>query len=284
VTQDSLHSYLVTQLPASADPLAESAAAHATEVADFLFNQLLSVVERRAPELVPLLAEQCEGCPAELETGTLQILGIWLQLLSIAEQNAAMRRRRQIEAERGYEALRGTMVQVVGAAAHAGVPAAELQERLRSLRIRPVLTAHPTEAKRVTVLEKHRRIYRLLVELESPRWTPRERAQLQQQVGHEIELLWMTGELRLEKPTVEQEVFWALHFFNETLFESVPQIHDRLERALEQHYPGESFEVPAFFQFGSWVGGDRDGNPYVTNEVTRRSLLEYRLVALRCYR
>ncbi len=284
MTQDSLHSYLVTQLPASADPLAESAAVYATEVADFLFNQLLSVVERRAPELAPLLAEQGQGCPAELETGTLQILGIWLQLLSIAEQNAAMRRRRQIEAERGYEALRGTMVQVVGAAAQAGVPAAELQERLRSLRIRPVLTAHPTEAKRVTVLEKHRRIYRLLVELESPRWTPRERAQLQQQVGHEIELLWMTGELRLEKPTVEQEVFWALHFFNETLFESVPQIHDRLERALEQHYPGESFEVPAFFQFGSWVGGDRDGNPFVTNEVTRRSLLQYRLAALRRYR
>src|SRR6476620_3101914 len=169
------------------------------------------------------------------------------------------------------------MVQVVADAAQAGAPAGELQERLRSLRIRPVLTAHPTEAKRVTVLEKHRRIYRLLVELESPRWTPRERAQLQQQVRHEIEILWMTGELRLEKPTVEQEVYWALHFFNETLFESVPQVHEKLE--LAQSYPDHEFEIPAFFQFGSWVGGDRDGNPFVTNEVTRRSLLEYRLAA-----
>jgi phosphoenolpyruvate carboxylase len=284
VTQDSLHSYLVHQLPASADPLAESAAVYATEVADFLYNQLLDVVQSRAPELAPLLGEGAEVCPAELETGTLQILGIWLQLLSVAEQNAAMRRRRQIEAARGYEALRGTMMQVVGAAAQAKVPAGELAERLRSLRIRPVLTAHPTEAKRVTVLEKHRRIYRLLVELESPRWTPRERAQLQQQVRHEIEILWMTGELRLEKPTVEQEVLWALHFFNETLFESVPQAHEKLERALAQHYPDHEFEVPAFFQFGSWVGGDRDGNPFVTNDVTRRSLLEYRLAALRRYR
>jgi len=284
VTQDSIHSYLVHELPASADPLAESAAVYATEVADFLYNQLLDVVRSRSPHLAPLLGGGAEACPVELETGTLQVLGIWLQLLSVAEQNAAMRRRRQIEIERGYEALRGTMVQVVADAARAGVPPAELQDRLRSLRIRPVLTAHPTEAKRVTVLEKHRRIYRLLVELESARWTPRERAQLQQQVRHEIEILWMTGELRLEKPTVEQEVYWALHFFNETLFESVPQVHDKLERALAQHFPGHEFEVPAFFQFGSWVGGDRDGNPFVTNEVTRRSLLEYRLAALRRYR
>ena len=87
-----------------------------------------------------------------------------------------------------------------------------------------MITAHPTEAKRVTVLEKHRRIYRLLVELESPRWTPRERRRAERQVGHEIELLWMTGELRLEKPTVPQEVAWDLHFFNETLFESVPDL------------------------------------------------------------
>jgi phosphoenolpyruvate carboxylase len=284
VTQESLHSYLVTELPASRDPLAESAAAYATEVADLLFNQLLDVVRNRAPELEPVLAGTGEACSAELETRALQVLGIWLQLLSVAEQNAAMRRRRQIEAERGYEALRGTMVQVVSAAAAAGVPAAELRERLRTLRIRPVITAHPTEAKRVTVLEKHRRIYRLLVELESPRWTPRERAQLQQQIGQEITLLWMTGELRLEKPTVEQEVFWALHFFNETLFEAVPQLHDKLDRALAEFYPAERFDVPPFFQLGCWVGGDRDGNPFVSNEVTRRSLFEYRLAAVRRYR
>ena len=116
-----------------------------------------------------------------------------------------------------------------------GFPAEELRELLRTLRTRPVLTAHPTEAKRVTVLEKHRRIYRLLVDLESPRWTPRERAGLVRAVRNEIELLLLTGELRLEKPTVEQEVYWALHFFNETLFEAVPALHDKLERALAQH-------------------------------------------------
>jgi phosphoenolpyruvate carboxylase len=285
IHHDTAHSpYLVTRLPASVDPAAESAAAYATEVADLLFNQLLDVVRSRAPDLEPVLAGEVERCAPELQTRALQVLGIWLQLLSIAEQNAAMRRRRQIEAERGVEQLRGSLLQVVTGAAALGMPAADVRTLLEQLRVRPVLTAHPTEAKRVTVLEKHRRIYRLLVELESPRWTPRERQGLVQSIRNEIELLWMTGELRLEKPTVEQEVWWALHFFNETLFEAVPALHDKLERALAQAYPGESFTVPPFFQFGCWVGGDRDGNPFVTNDVTRRSLGEYRLAAVRRYR
>jgi phosphoenolpyruvate carboxylase len=78
-------------------------------------------------------------------------------------------------------------------------------------------------------------------------------------------------------------VYWGLHFFNETLFEAVPDLLEKLERALELHYPGERFQVPAFLQFGSWVGGDRDGNPFVTNAVTRSTLLENRLTGVRRY-
>ncbi len=284
MNQETRHSYLVTDLPVSADAASENAAIYATEVADLLFSQLLDVARARSPELEPILTGEVQTCPPELQTRALQVLGIWLQLLSIAEQNAAMRRRRRIEADRGYEALRGTLVQVLANAAEARIPIEEVRGLIGALRVRPVLTAHPTEAKRVTVLEKHRHIYRLLVDLESPRWTPRERTGLVQAIRNEIELLWMTGELRLEKPTVEQEVYWALHFFNETLFESVPALHDKLDRALAQYYPAESLDIPPFFQFGCWVGGDRDGNPFVTNEVTKRSLFEYRLAALRRYR
>jgi phosphoenolpyruvate carboxylase len=152
------------------------------------------------------------------------------------------------------------------------------------LRVRPVITAHPTEAKRVTVLEKHRRIYRRLVDLEAPRWTARERAALIEGLRAEIELLWLTGELRLEKPTVAQELAWGLYFVNENLFDVVPELTDKLERALRQAYPSEPFEVPPFFQFGSWIGGDRDGNPFVTNEVTRQTLYDNRVASLRRYR
>jgi phosphoenolpyruvate carboxylase len=273
-------------LPESADPAAASAAAYANEVVELLSGLLLSLVRERQPEVEAVLRGErpvSEVSP-ELLARTLQVQGIWFQLLSIAEQNAAMRRRRQVEAERGYDQVRGTFAQVISSAVASKIPASEVRSLLEILRVRPVITAHPTEAKRVTVLEKHRRIYRRLVDLESPRWTPRERQALVDGLQNEIELLWNTGELRLAKPTVPQEVFWGLHFFNETLFEAVPDLLDKLERTLAHAYPGEQFQVPPFFQFGSWVGGDRDGNPFVTNDVTRSTLLENRLTGLRRYR
>jgi phosphoenolpyruvate carboxylase len=285
VTQAALEPFSAAALPESADPAAASAAAYATEVVELLSGLLLGLVRQRAPEVEPVLRGErptAELSP-ELLARALQVQGIWFQLLSVAEQNAAMRRRRQIEAERGFDQVRGTFAQIISSAAKAGTPAGEIRSLLEVLRVRPVITAHPTEAKRVTVLEKHRRIYRRLVDLESPRWTPRERQSLVQGLRNEIELLWLTGELRLAKPTVPQEVFWGLHFFNETLFEAVPDLLDKIERVLAQYYPGESFALSSFFQFGSWIGGDRDGNPFVTNEVTRSTLLENRLTALRRY-
>ncbi|MGF6962358.1 phosphoenolpyruvate carboxylase [Paraburkholderia youngii] len=214
----------------------------------------------------------------------LQAQGMWFQLLSIAEQSTAMRRRREIEIEGGYDRLPDSFARVIAEVASAGVPAAAVRDALSHLKVRPVLTAHPTEAKRVTVLECHRRVYRRLMELESPRWTPRERYTLVLALRNDIELLWMSGELRLEKPTVAQEVAWGLHFFGGTLFEAVPQLIDKLQSALERCYPGERFDMPRFFQFGSWIGGDRDGNPFVDDSVTRATLHEHRAASLKRYR
>ncbi len=256
------------------------------QTSDLLFNLFLDVVRVHQPEIERVLRGEAIDPDAlpEVLARTIQAQGHWFQLLSVAEQNAAMRQRRQAEVERGYDQLRGTFAQVVTAAAAAGIPAEEMRAIVGSLRVRPVITAHPTEAKRVTVLEKHRRIYRRLVDLESPRWTPRERNALIDGLRTEIELLWLSGELRLEKPTVAQELAWGLYFVTENLFEVVPELQEKLERVLRQAYPGEPFDVPPFFQLGSWIGGDRDGNPFVTNEVTRQTLNENRLASLRRYR
>ena len=256
------------------------------EVADLLFNQLVDVIRVHQPEIEPALRGEPvqAGASPVLLARTIQAQGIWFQLLSIAEQNAAMRQRRQSEVELGHDRLRGTFAQVVAWAAEQGIAVEELRGVVSSLRVRPVITAHPTEAKRVTVLEKHRRIYRRLVDLEAPRWTPRERANLIGQLRTEIELLWLTGELRLAKPTVAQERAWGLYFVTENLFDVAPELLDKLDRALRHAYPDARFEVPPFFQLGSWIGGDRDGNPFVTNEVTRQTLQENRLVSLRRYR
>jgi len=263
-----------------------TASEYLDDVAELLFDQFLDVIRAHQPELEPVLRGQptAAGASPELIARAIQAQGTWFQLLSIAEQNAAMRQRRQAEVERGPEQLRGTFAQVVSAAAAQGVSADEMRALVARLRVRPVITAHPTEAKRVTVLEKHRRIYRRLVELEAPRWTPRERSDLINAVRTEIELLWLTGELRLEKPTVAQELAWGLYFVTENLFDVVPDLVDKLERALQQAYPEGQFQVPPFFQFGSWIGGDRDGNPFVTNEVTRRTVYDNRVASLRRYR
>lgn len=257
-----------------------------TQVSGLLFELLLEVAERHEPDVLPQLRGAASGSnlPPTLLGRSLQAQGIWFQLLSIAEQNAAMRRRRETENALGYQRVRGTFAQLLSDAAASGVAAERIRTILAGLRIRPVITAHPTEAKRVTVLERHRRIYRRLMDLESPRWTRRERASLTRKLRNEIELLWLTGELRLEKPTVAQEVAWGLHFFNETLFESVPTLLGKLETALQQSYPGERFEIRPFFQFGAWMGGDRDGNPFVTNEITRQTLQANRAASLQHYR
>ena len=254
--------------------------------AGLLHDCLRDVIRTHQPEIEGVLAgERLDPqAPPALVARAIAAQGMWFQLLSIAEQNGAMRQRRQSEVERGYDQLRGTFAQVVTAAARDGIAADDVRAVVANLRVRPVITAHPTEAKRVSVLEKHRRIYRRLVDLEAPRWTPRERHALVENLRTEIELLWLTGELRLAKPTVGQELAWGLYFVNENLFEVVPELVDKLERALRQAYPADRFDVPPFFQLGSWIGGDRDGNPFVTNDVTRRTLFDNRIASLRRYR
>jgi len=250
---------------------------------ELLEGQLREVVRVRAPSVLPLLATAGTGWPA-LEPKTLvhalQAHGIRLQLLNIAEENAAMRARRALEAARGPERVPGTFAAVVAEAARTGVRPERLQRLLSGARIRPVLTAHPTEAKRVTVLQIHRRIYLLLMELESDRWTARERERLVEELRLQIDLLWLTGELRREKPTVTQEIAWGLHFFEETLYDGVPRLLENLEQALATHYPGVDFEIPALFRFGSWIGGDRDGHPYVDDAAAREAIGAHREAAL----
>jgi len=256
------------------------------EAATILFELLLEVVRQHQPEIEAVLkgGANIYGFTPELMARALQAQGIWFQLLAIAEQNAAMRRRRRTERVRGREALRGTFANVIAEAAEDGVPARQIEGLLSNLRIRPVITAHPTESKRVTVLEKYRRIYLLLRDLELPRWTERERTQLLADLRDQIELVWMTGELHLKKPTVQHEVSRGLHFFDETLFAQAPEMLAHLDDALAQHYPGRHFEVPPFFQFGSWIGGDRDGNPSVSTRVTAWTLRQNAFASLRYYR
>ena len=287
MTHVALDPFAAAALPESPDPAAASAAAYATEVVELLSGLLLRAGAGAAAGDRAGAARRAASRRARVPSSlarTLQVQGIWFQLLSIAEQNAAMRRRRQIEAERGHEQLRGTFAQVITRRRRDGVPAADVQ---RAAGGAPRPAGHHGPSHRG---QAGHRAGEAPPDLPpagragvAPLDTAGARRRWSTGLRNDIELLWLTGELRLAKPTVPQEVYWGLHFFNETLFESVPDLIDKVERRLEQHYPGESFTVPAFFQFGSWIGGDRDGNPFVTNDVTRSTLLENRLAAVRRY-
>ncbi len=263
----------------------EASAEYAKEVVGLLTDQLIQVIEQRHKDILPYVRGELAIPPGDgkLLLGILQAWGIWFQLLNVAEENTGMRRRRMAEKEYGLENMPGTFANVFKQASQAGVSKEEVQGLLDVAHIRPTLTAHPTEAKRVTVLEIHRRIYVLLYRLEGSRWTPREREKFIDALRNEIDLLWLTGELRLEKPSVAQEVAWGLHFFEQSLYERIPETHEKLKWALKQSYPEDDFTISSFFQFGSWIGGDRDGNPFVTNDVTRDTLLKNRQMVLLHY-
>jgi phosphoenolpyruvate carboxylase len=143
------------------------AALDGEETADILFELLANVVHRQHPEVAAVLRGKSEpgDFAPELLARVFQAHGIWFQLLAIVEQHTAMRLRRQTERVRGETAVQGTFASFIAEAANQGAAAQDLRDLFASTRIRPVITAHPTEAKRVTVLEKHRRIYRLLVEI-----------------------------------------------------------------------------------------------------------------------
>ncbi|MBB6469403.1 phosphoenolpyruvate carboxylase [Aminobacter lissarensis] len=255
------------------------------DVRGLLLSQMKCVARSRDQRLIEVIdgTSPVDRLNPDLRIPALQALGIWFQLLAIAGEIIGVRSRRALERTGSADAVVGSFSNVVGELARSGYSAEQIQTTLDMLDISPTMTAHPTETKRVTVLECHRRIYRKLTELEQQRWAPRERTRLVEEVLCEIEILWMTGELRLERPTVDREVAWSLHFFREVLFEATPQLYDALEYALARHYPQYRIEPTCFLHYASWVGGDRDGNPHVTAAVTRAALGQYRLAAIKSY-
>lgn len=271
---------------ATGNTIIAPSASNEDELVNLLYKQLISVIRTRQPDIEPILEGKTNIHDSSIEQQlyVLETYGIWFQLLSIAEQNAMVQQRRQIEKEYSRDRVPGTFAYTFTTAAQHGVPAEDIQKVLNDSFICPVITAHPTEAKRVTVLEIHRRIYVLLKQLELERWTPRERDDLIHELRNEIDLLWLTGEIRLEKPTVEQEVTWGLHFFVESLFDGAAHLYKELDHALEQAYPHYEFSVPPLFRFGSWIGGDRDGNPNVTTSVTSVAVVTNAKACLKRYR
>ncbi len=261
--------------------VSEVAADYASGLRAELFDLLMDVVRLRAPEVAGLMTPSglASPPPAHLASPFLQAANIWFQLQKISDENAAMRERRRMESEGGAAAIEGSFAEALHQVRD--LPEERLREVISGLQVGPTLTAHPTEAKRVTVLEIHRRIYRTLVSLETQRWTPRERAGLLDNLRGEIDLLWLTGELRLERPSLSDEIEWGLQFFRDSLYDAVPMLFEQFLAAL----PGTlTADIRPCIKFHSWIGGDRDGNPNVTASITREAMERGRMAVFGCYR
>jgi len=217
-----------------------------------------------------------------------QAYSICFQLLNMAEENGSAQMRRAAEEDNGLAHEPGLWGQALTDLVRTGAETDRIAERLSELSIEPVLTAHPTEAKRATVLEQHRELYLLLVKLENKMWTPTERAKIRQDVLDVLERLWRTGEILVQKPDVRAELLNILHYLKHVFPEALPQLDDRLRTAwesagLDPRRLADPKQYPVL-RIGSWVGGDRDGHPLVTAETTTMALRELRIAALQLVR
>src|ERR1035437_3230622 len=201
-----------------------------------------------------------------------QALSIVFQLLDIVEENTANQVRRRAEDPRRQEGEPGLWQYNLGDLRERGVSEAALRTAMEQISVEPVLTAHPTEAKRATVLEHHRAIYLLLVERDNRRFTEVEAAIFRRRLKAALERLWRTGEIRAERPQVDSEVQGVLHYLRWVFPDVVELLDQRFQHSWSAAFGTAPPNLPKL-AFGSWVGGDRDGHPLVTPEVTARTLV-----------
>jgi phosphoenolpyruvate carboxylase len=215
---------------------------------------------------------------------TIQSLSIYFQLITLVEENAATQYRRRLEDQDQSTTIRGSWAEAFQIWKNANILEDEMLRAISETQIIPVLTAHPTEAKRVTVIEIHRELYLLLVQKENTSFTKIEQKAIRENIVNLLERWWRTGEIYLEKPDIRDERANVMHYLSKVFPNVLKNTDQQLKSAwLEQGFNPHKIKNPDVFpkiSFGSWVGGDRDGHPFVTPAVTKETLLIQRKAAL----
>lgn len=228
---------------------------------------------------------------SQLNAGTLtqvvRAFSIYFSLANIAEEDY-QHRQRQRRINANGPLWRGSFEETLNEVRDGGVDSAQLQTLLNNLAYIPVITAHPTESKRRTVMEHLRKIFLTSKLLDEVRLGQHEEEEIHRQLKRQIQLLWKTDEVRARRPHVRDEIINGLFYFKVSLFQAVPEAYRQLEEAVNKVYgnhlaAGETIRVPSFLRFGSWIGGDRDGNPNVKPETMVMAVRLQMQTALRHY-
>jgi len=243
---------------------------------EWILKAAQRIFQGAAPET--LFGEFSELNDPDRFKGLARAFTMLLQLLNAAEQKEIVR------ANRAHTPRKESIRETIRELQRKGLTAGQVQELLTRISIVPTFTAHPTEAKRRAVLQKIHRIVQALSDIASQGGTltgPIDESEQQAaNIRRNLTALWQTDEMRSSTLTVSEEVRNVLYFLERSVLEVVPWLMEDLERALSEIYPGERFDLPTLLEYRSWVGGDRDGNPNVTPEVTWETLVEHRRSAL----
>jgi phosphoenolpyruvate carboxylase len=234
--------------------------------------------ETAAPDFKDPLLHQARNLISRLSVEeahrVTKAFAIYFELTNLAETTHRKRRRRAAKLHTEQPALEGSFRGTLKRMRAAGIDANQALAVLRRIRVVPVFTAHPTEVARRTVLLKRRRIAKQLERLDRLPLTDADASRFESLIFAEVTALWQTDEVRLEKPLVTDEIRMGLDHYPFSLFAALPRIYDELAESFREIYDFHiaDHDLPQLLSFGSWIGGDRDGNPFVTPDSTREAL------------
>jgi phosphoenolpyruvate carboxylase len=243
---------------------------------------------RDAEDLMQLAVLAVNSMPVDQADQLSRAFAFYFELINLAETNHRKRRRLSLQItgdSSKREAQRGELRGTLRAMREAGISADKALAWLRRILVVPVFTAHPTEIARRSVLMKRRRMGEFLEKLDRIPVPDEELTALEEALVAEITALWQTDEVRSRQPAVTDEIRMGLDYYDVSLFETLPRLYEEVAAALKSEYglELELSELPLLLSFGSWIGGDRDGNPFVTPDVTRQAILTARTRLLAYY-
>src|SRR5271155_5045065 len=240
---------------------------------------------KEAEDLLQLAVLGANTMPVDQAYQLSRAFAFYFELINLAETNHRKRRRLSLQLCGDTVAQRGSLRGTLRAMRRVGISADEALHWLRQIFIVPVFNAHPTEIARRSVLTKRRRIGEFLERLDRIPVPDEELAALEEAVVAEITALWQTDEVRSSRPKVADEIKMGLDYYDVSIFETLPRLYQEVVAALKSEYGlnVDVSELPLLLGFGSWIGGDRDGNPFVTPEVTREAIRDAKARLLSYY-
>jgi len=228
-------------------------------------------IEAEIRRLDEEITDLVNGCSLERAIDVIRAFTIYFHLVNTAEQYHRIRRRRAHELSEQSTPQRGSLSALIDFFKQNNLSAEAVQQLLNEMSIDLVFTAHPTEATRRSLITKSSQIAHLLeIQDQQKTMTPREHSRWQQQLEGTIDLLWRTDAVRRVRPQPIDEVKMGIYYLDEILFDALPDLYSEFEELLQQSYPGVT--VPSFLRLGSWIGGDQDGNPYVSATTMHTAL------------